>query len=196
MDPKKWDNIGNEDDENDKRECIRELLAMKAAADEIFDSSGGSRGTCSCDQYAHYLDLYLRVLNTSSKLNTFPNSHDLQVSCELNCACCYMMMKNWDGCIETCEAMITRCPSELNSTQLIRCHYFRSYAYLHKNSGSTDRERAFESSSVIQDTIKSLSTPLCAEDIAEYSILHERTRSFREKDILSSHKCVRLMLLC
>lgn len=167
MDYKRWDGIGCEIDEDAEENGFRGLLAMKAAADDIFD-----RGCAVDSQYAHCLGLYLKICQNLNHRTKESKSLELLVPCQLNVSCCQLMLKQWDNCIDCCERILETKPSILTVIQLMRCHYFRACAYLRRNFGSNDIECAIESSTIIQNIILAQHDVLAVVSLNEYNELH------------------------
>jgi hypothetical protein len=167
MDYKKWDGIGDEVDDDAEDNGFRGLLAMKAAADDVFD-----RGCSDDSQYAHCLGLYLKICQNLNHRTKESKSLELLVPCQLNVSCCQLMLKQWDHCIDSCQKMLETKPSILTLIQQVRCHYFRACAYLRRNSSPNDKERAIESSTIIQNIILAQHEALTGECFDDYNELH------------------------
>lgn len=167
MDYKKWDDMEDDIDENAEDNGFRGLLAMKAAADGIFDEG------CHDDtKYGHCLSLYLKICDNLDTRSKESKISQLFVPCQLNIACCQLMLKQWDNCIDICQRMLEMKPSILTTAQNLRCHYFRACSYLQRNSSPNDKERALESSSIIQNIVRTQQNDLADEAINEYNELH------------------------
>ena len=138
MNYKKWDNIVDSDEEEEKKDENLSILAtceqLKLRADEFFlraeDMNDPYHFKLACVEYNKILPRLISVAEVDSSLGSKISA--LVLSCKMNVACALLKLEQWKESIAFCDEVLNSKAGSgietLTAEQELRAHYFRAYA--------------------------------------------------------------------
>lgn len=136
IDYSKWDKVDIDATDGNKGDTDHDQLLLggrKLKADELFKIAESSDDLYD---YKVALKAYEEILTQLTGMNFIESNESsiqsqFKVSCELNSACCFLQLQQWDDVIKVCSDILRKHESIINVEQKLRVRYFRSYSYYH-----------------------------------------------------------------